>query len=276
MALYLVATPIGNLADITRRAEETLARADVVVCEDTRRTLKLMSHLGLSKPLVSLPAFDEENRIGPVLARLARGEEVALVTDAGTPGVSDPGTALVRAAIAAGVKIVPIPGPSAALAALTASGLPTDRFYVAGFLPRKGASRDAALDEMRVLGATLVIYESPHRVGATLAELRVALGDRQACVARELTKIHEELARGTLSELALAYAGDVKGECTIVVEGAHEGEQHSALPPPAVIEEEVRRRLAAGESARDIAHSLAARGMPRRAAHAMTARLKGE
>ncbi|MGO8971166.1 MAG: 16S rRNA (cytidine(1402)-2'-O)-methyltransferase [Myxococcaceae bacterium] len=218
--LFLVATPIGNLGDLTARAGETLARADFIICEDTRHTGHLLASLGLKKPTVSLPAFAEKARAERILERLVAGQDAALVTDAGTPAVSDPGEYLVAEALAAGLRVVPIPGPSAVLAALSASGLPTGRFHFLGFLPRQGPERSAMLDEVAGLRASLVIYESPRRLAETLRELAGALGDRRGVVARELTKVHEEFVRGPLTELADKYAAEPpRGEVVLVVEG---------------------------------------------------------
>lgn len=218
--LFLVATPIGNLGDITSRALETLRTVDFVVCEDTRHTRGLLGHFGINRELWSLPAFAEGQRAGKILDRLEGGESCALVTDAGSPAISDPGEQLVREALDRGLQVTPIPGASAVVAALSASGLPTGRFHFLGFLPRKGPERQALLDEVAGLRATLVIYESPRRLAETLPDLRAAFGDRRACVARELTKLHEEWVRGTLSALEARYAGaEVLGEVAIVVEG---------------------------------------------------------
>jgi 16S rRNA (cytidine1402-2'-O)-methyltransferase len=271
--LYVVATPIGNLGDLSPRAAEVLRQVDAVAAEDTRRTSRLYAHLGVAAPtLVSLPAFDERGRLEAVVSRLAAGQAVALCTDAGTPGVSDPGAALVAAAWAAGARVVPVPGPSAALAALSASGLPADRFFFAGFLPRKGGGRAEQLAFLAGLPATLVLYEAGNRTGATLADLAAALGDRPAVVARELTKLHEELARGRLSELAARFAPEVRGEVTIVVAGA------AAAPPAAPaepLEEELRRRLAAGEPPSGLAREVArARGLKRADVYDALERLK--
>ncbi len=218
--LYVVATPIGNLGDLSPRAAEVLRAVGAVAAEDTRRTLKLFAHLGVAAPaLLSLPAFDERGRIEPVLERLRSGGDVALCTDAGTPGVSDPGAALVDAAWRAGVRVVPVPGPSAAPAALAASGFPADRFVFAGFLPRKGGGRTEALAWLGRAGCTAVLYEAGNRSAETLRDLARALGDRPALLARELTKLHEELLRAPLSRIAeeLERRGEVKGEVTIVV-----------------------------------------------------------
>lgn len=237
--LFLVATPIGNLGDLSTRAAEVLARAALVVCEDTRHSGTLLASLGLKKQTASLPAFAEKARAGRILERLSAGEDVALVTDAGTPGVSDPGEFLVAEALKAGIPVVPIPGPSAVLTALSASGLPTGRFHFLGFLPRKGPERSGMLDEVAGLRATLVLYESPHRVAETLEDLASALGDRRAVVARELTKLHEEFVRGRLSELATRYAQHApRGEIVLLVEGWTSGERWT--------ESEVQAALSAG------------------------------
>ena len=252
MPLYVVATPIGNLGDLTARAREVLSACDGVIAEDTRHSGNLMKRLGIEKPLYSLPAFDESVRVEPLVRRLAGGESLALVTDAGTAAVSDPGGVLVRRAVEEGIAVVPVPGPSAAVAAVSISGFPEGRFHFAGFLPRKASHRAQMLAELAPLRAQLVFYEAPQRLARTLADLRAALGDRPAVVARELTKLHEELARGSLSELERRFAGEVRGEVAIVVRGAPE----AAPADPAVLEEEVRSRLARGESPRSIAEAL--------------------
>ena len=208
--LYLVATPIGNLGDISSRALETLRSVAFIACEDTRHSRVLLDHFGISRETVSLPAFAEGQRAGRILDRIGAGEDCALVTDAGSPGISDPGEKLVAEALERGITVVPVPGPTALVAALSAFGLPTGRFHFLGFLPRKGPERRAMLEEVAQLSATLVLYESPRRLGETLVDLQEAWGDRRACVARELTKLHEEFARGTLSELAARYATEGK------------------------------------------------------------------
>lgn len=219
-ALYLVATPIGNLGDITLRALEVLAGADVLACEDTRVTRVLLDRYGIhNRPI----AYHEHNAevAGPkLLAALMEGRSVALVSDAGTPLVSDPGYRLGRMAIEAGCRVVPIPGPSAPLAALVGSGLPNDAFFFAGFLPTKDKARRNRLEEVRQVPGTLLFFESPHRIGDTLSAAEDVLGPaRQACVCRELTKTFEEFRRGTLAELAAYYDGDrvVKGEIVLVI-----------------------------------------------------------
>jgi len=252
--LYVVATPIGNLGDLSPRAAEVLRGVEAVVAEDTRRTRVLFAHLGSpAPPLLSLPAFGERDRIRPIAARLAAGASLALCTDAGTPGVSDPGRWLVEAAWEAGARVVPLPGPSAALAALSASGLPGDRFLVAGFLPRKGGSRAQALAGLARQAATLVLFEAGNRVGRTLADLASALGDRRAALARELTKVHEEVVRGRLADLARRFSAGARGEVTLVVEGAGE----EAAADTGALEEELRRRLLAGEAPSEIARAVA-------------------
>jgi len=240
--LYLVATPIGNLGDITSRALETLRSARFIACEDTRHSRVLLDHFGIGgKDLVSLPAFAEGQRAGRILDRIAAGEDCALVTDAGSPAISDPGEKLVAEALERGLSVVPVPGPTALVAALSASGLPTGRFHFLGFLPRKGPERRAMLEEVAMLSATLVLYESPRRLAETLPDLQEAWGERRACVARELTKLHEEFARGTLSELAARYAGEeARGEVVVLVEG-RTGERRWS-------EEELRRALEEGLS----------------------------
>lgn len=222
--LYLVATPIGNMGDISARAREILAAAGVVAAEDTRHSGRLLRELGLRKPLVSFHEHNEKARALELVARLKAGESVAVVSDAGTPLVSDPGFPLVRAAVEAGITVVPVPGPCAALAALAASGLPAERFCFEGFLPSRAGARRQRLSELAAEPRTLVLYEAPHRIAACLADLAAALGAaRRACVARELTKLHETFYRGSLGELAERAQGDPhlrRGESVVVIEGA--------------------------------------------------------
>jgi len=237
--LHLVATPIGNLGDVTARAVEVLRGVAFVLCEDTRHSGPWLRSLGVQASLLSLPAFAEKERIGGIVARLEAGEDGALVTDAGSPGISDPGEALVAEAVARGLRVVPVPGPSAVIAALSASGLPSGRFHFLGFLPRSGPDRSAVLDEVAGLRATLVLYESARRLGETLADLEKALGSRRAVVARELTKVHEEFVRGTLPELAARYRDEPPlGEVVVLIEGRTEATRWS--------EDEVRAALQAG------------------------------
>ncbi|HEX6202003.1 MAG TPA: 16S rRNA (cytidine(1402)-2'-O)-methyltransferase [Thermoanaerobaculia bacterium] len=217
--LLVVATPIGNLDDLSPRARDALAAADLVACEDTRHTGRLLAHLGLDKPLVSLHEHNERQRLPRLLADLDDGRTIALVSDAGTPLVSDPGYLLVREAAARGVRVEPLPGPSALLAALVASALPPHPFTFAGFPPPKPGKRRNFYRRWAALDHTLVFYESPHRLLPSLADARAELGDRPAAVCRELTKLHEEVLRGRLSEIEaeLATRPAVKGEIVLVV-----------------------------------------------------------
>src|SRR5437868_3665290 len=221
--LHLVATPIGNLRDITLRALETLAGADAIACEDSRVTRKLLDHYGIATPLTPYHEHNAAAARPKLLARLAAGEAIALVSDAGTPLVSDPGFKLVRAACEAGHPVSAAPGPSAALAALAVAGLPTDRFFFEGFLPPKDGQRRNRIAELSCIPATLILYESGPRIGRTLHALAEILGARQAAICRELTKLHEEVRRGDLAALAQAYQDDAKepaeirGEFTLVV-----------------------------------------------------------
>jgi 16S rRNA (cytidine1402-2'-O)-methyltransferase len=201
-ALFLVPTPLGDLGDITRRAVDVLAQADLVACEDTRRTLGLLNHLGLAKPLWSYHAHSPRRRPLQILDALSRGKRVAVVSDAGTPGLSDPGTELVQAALTAGHPVVPLPGPCAAVTALVASGLPTDRFFFIGFLPRRPARARRTLAQAADTGATVALYESPYRTLETVRRIAAAAGpETPVVIARELTKIHEEFLRGTAAGL---------------------------------------------------------------------------
>ncbi len=222
--LEVIATPIGNIGDLSPRARESLAAADLVLAEDTRRTGALLAACGISRPLLSLHDHNEASRVEGLLERLRQGAVLALVSDAGTPLLSDPGFLLVRAAAAAGIDVRAIAGPSAVTAALAVAGLPTDRFVFEGFLPTGRGERQAALARLAKESRTLVLFESPHRIGAALQELAAAFGGaRQAVVARELTKLHESLYRGTLDELAALAAQDPdleRGEITLVIAGA--------------------------------------------------------
>ncbi len=221
--LYLVATPIGNLEDITLRGLRTLRECDLVAAEDTRRTGQLLRHFGIAKPMLSYFQFNEARRSGQILERLARGERVALVTDAGSPGISDPGERVVRTAIEAGFRVESVPGPSALIAALTASGLPAGEFHFIGFLPHKSGQRLKKLESLKGLEGTLVLYESPYRIGKLLAELEVVFADRQVVLARELTKKFEEYLRGRPAELRAVLARrSLKGEFVVLVSPATE------------------------------------------------------
>jgi len=270
--LFLVATPIGNLEDVTLRALRILGSAELVLAEDTRRTRVLLERHGVPAKPVSLHAHNETARISRVLAVLDGGGDVALVSDAGTPLISDPGDRLVAAALEAGHRVVPIPGASAALAALAASGLPAARFSFVGFLPRRSGECDRLLESLRERCDSLIFFESPRRLPGTLARLAAVLGDRPACVARELTKLHEELARGSLSELAERFADGARGECTVVVAGAPEA---SAALSERELEAAIRARVADGRSAREISDELAgSSGLSKRAIYARVVALK--
>ncbi|MEY3072032.1 MAG: rRNA ((1402)-2-O)-methyltransferase [Actinomycetota bacterium] len=266
-ALHVVATPIGNLGDLTVRAAETLRTADLVLSEDTRRTGRLLAHVGSHAPQRSLHEHNERERVDEVVARVAGGATVALVTDAGTPLVSDPGLAVVRGCVAAGLPVVPVPGASAPLAALVASGLPTDRFTFEGFLPRRGRARAERLAELADEPRTAVLFVAPHRAAADLADLAAACGDdRPAVLCRELTKLHEEVRRGTLGALRDGL-GEVRGEVTLVLGGAPAPVAPDA--PGADDLAAVAARVAEGASTRDaVAAVAAARGLPRRALYA--------
>ena len=265
--LHLVATPIGNLRDITLRALETLAAADAIACEDSRVTRKLLDHYGITTPLTP---YHEHNAVAArpkLLARLAAGEAIALVSDAGTPLISDPGFKLVRAACEAGLPVRAVPGPSAALAALAVAGLPTDRFFFEGFLPPKDGARRTRIAELARIPATLILYESGPRIGRALQALAEGLGPRQAAVCRELTKLHEEVRRGELAALAQAYddnaknPAEIRGEFCIVIapptadEGAPDADAVDVLLRRAL------RHASVKDSVSDVA---AATGRPRR------------
>lgn len=216
--LYLVATPIGNLGDITHRALETLEQAAFILCEDTRVSRKLTSHYGIGTKLVSCHEHNQRERLPEVLAALAKGQAVALITDAGMPLISDPGAIMVREAQQAGFKVTCVPGANAALAALSVSGMDSSRFAFIGFLPVKEGARREELSALANIPATLVFYESPNRLAATLADMHKVMGSREAAVVRELTKLHEEVVQGTLASLAENYHGkEVKGEIVIVI-----------------------------------------------------------
>ncbi|MEZ4218050.1 MAG: 16S rRNA (cytidine(1402)-2'-O)-methyltransferase [Myxococcota bacterium] len=273
--LYVVATPIGNLEDVTLRALRVLREAALVLAEDTRRTRILLDHHGIAARPVSLHAHNEAARVERALEALRAGDAIALVSDAGTPLVSDPGERLVRAAIDDGHDVVPVPGASAPLAALVASGLRAQPFAFVGFPPRRRAARRALLAPFAARGETLVLFESPRRVGATLRELAEWLGaERRACVARELTKLHEELARGSLGELAERYASGARGEVTIAVEG-RDADAAPEVDDDAV-EREIAARVRAGERPREIAAAMApATGLAKRALYARAVAASG-
>src|SRR5215510_8914657 len=219
--LYLVATPIGNLADITHRALQVLKDVDLIACEDTRHTNKLLNHYGITTKTVSYHEHNEQQRATQLIDKLKEGSDIAVVSDAGTPSISDPGFRLVRTAIENDVNVVPVPGPSALISALIAAGLPTDEFFFAGFLPSRPNARRTRLSEIQSVPGTLIFYEAPHRLAATLKAALEVLGERKVVVARDLTKLHEEIRRGLLSELAADYAdrkNDIRGEIVVLID----------------------------------------------------------
>jgi len=264
-ALVLVATPIGNLGDLAPRAVEALKSADVIAAEDTRRTRALLSHAGIpgGHRLVAVHEHNERTRAAELVERIRSGERVAFVTDAGMPGISDPGERLVRVCAEAGLKVEVVPGPSAALAALVVSGLPTSRFVMEGFLPRSGRDRTTRLAEVAAEPRTVVLFEAPNRVAATMADLAaVCGGDRRVVIARELTKLYEEVWRGTLAEaVARVEAHEPRGEHVLVLAGA----PPTDAPDDDAIRAAVRGLLGDGVSARDAAAEVAtALGVPKR------------
>lgn len=260
--LYLVATPIGNLADITLRALQTLAGADLIACEDTRVSRKLLEHYGIATPTTPYHEHNAAAARPALLKRIADGGAVALISDAGTPAISDPGYKLVREARAMGLHVVALPGASSVLTALVASGLPTDRFFFEGFLPAKSAQRRARIIELARIPASLIVFEGGSRIAAALSDLADVLGDREAAICRELTKLHEEVRRAPLSELAAHYAGDaeIRGEFAIVIAPPGEAQAPQADDVDALIRAALSRvsmKDAVGEIA-------AATGLPRR------------
>ncbi|MBW8827029.1 MAG: 16S rRNA (cytidine(1402)-2'-O)-methyltransferase [Acidobacteria bacterium] len=271
-ALVLVATPIGNLDDLSPRAVQTLAEADLVVCEDTRRTGRLLESAGVrAKRLLAVHEHNEASQVAGVVERLVAGELVAVVTDAGTPGVSDPGERLVLAAVEAGIEVRVVPGPSAVVAALVASGLPTDRFVFEGFLPRQGSARSERVAEAAAEHRTVVLYEAPHRLLRTLEDLVAACGgDRRIAVCRELTKLHEEVWRGTLAEAAAhAAAVEPRGEHVLVLGGA------APIAPATddALQSAVSRLRSDGLSTRDaVAEVAASFGVPKRRVYDLATR----
>ena len=252
--LFVVGTPIGNLGDLSRRARETLAAVDLVAAEDTRRTGRLLAGFDIKVPLLSFFEGNERQRLRQIVSRLLGGEDVALVTDGGMPSVSDPGFRLVRAAAAEGIEVRVVPGPSAAVAALVVSGLPTDRFVFEGFLPKKAAERMRRLEDLAREPRTIVCFEAPGRVQILLRDLLVVLGDRQVAVARELTKLHEEVLRGRASEVLSRVTDlELKGEVAVVIGGAPAagaGDVTMLIPEAeALVESGMRKREAAHEVA---------------------------
>lgn len=261
--LYIVATPLGNLEDITYRAVRILREVDAIACEDTRQTRKLLEHYGIEKPLLSYHEHNETDRAASIAARLAETGSVALVTDAGTPLISDPGYRVVSAAVAAGVVVTPIPGPSAVITALSASGLPTDSFRFGGFLPHKATQRRKLLERWKDDPATLIVYETPHRILEALEDIEAVLGARLVVIGRELTKLHEEFLRGTAAELRrdLAARAAIKGEMTLLIGKAEQGTIEDDRP----VAEAVRALESAGMPRMDAIKQVAReRGLAKR------------
>jgi 16S rRNA (cytidine1402-2'-O)-methyltransferase len=272
--LFVVATPIGNLEDLSFRAVRVLGEVKVIACEDTRHTRLLLQRHAIATSLVSYHEHNEQARTPDLVRRLQAGESVALVSDAGTPLLSDPGYTLIRQAIASGVPVVPVPGPSAITAALSVAGLPTDRFVFLGFLPRKSAERRKVLKALQAIPWTLVLFEAPTRVEATLKDLQAILGERPIALMRELTKRFEEVLRGTPREiLAQAQGRRLRGEVTMVVGGGNSPAATSAGDP----QEELKTLLAAGTPPTEAVRQVAkAHGLPRRAVYDLAVRLRGE
>ena len=271
--LYVVATPIGNLGDVSFRALSTLAAADAILAEDTRVTRTLLAHYGITTPLVSYHEHSNDAVRERMMLRIGEGQALALVSDAGTPLVSDPGYRLVESAIAAGLPVVPIPGASAALAALIVSGLPTDRFFFEGFLPARSGARRERLAELAEIPGTLVLYEAPHRLAASLADAALVLGPRPAAVARELTKLYETVRRGTLAELADSYGTGPapKGEIVLLIAPAP-GDTH-AEAVRATLDDRLRAALRTGSVKEAAALVSAETGLPKRDVYARALRL---
>jgi 16S rRNA (cytidine1402-2'-O)-methyltransferase len=235
--LYVVSTPIGNLEDITHRAVRILGEVDLIACEDTRHTRKLLERYGIKTRTISYHEHNEQERGRELVDLLAGGTNLALVSDAGTPGISDPGFRLVRLAIAKQLPVVPVPGPNALITALVTSGLPTDEFFFGGFLPARSGARQARLNELRSIPGTLIFYEAPHRLAAALSDAHEILGERQAVVARELTKLHEEIGRGRLSELATRFSSveSARGEIVLIIDRkVIEGEPRESNPDTSI------------------------------------------
>jgi 16S rRNA (cytidine1402-2'-O)-methyltransferase len=251
--LYIVATPIGNLEDITLRAIRTLKEIDIIAAEDTRHTQTLLRHFSINTHLTSYHEHNERAKTGQLVARLERGESVALVSDAGTPGISDPGYRLVLEATRRGIRVVPIPGPSALIAALSASGLPTDGFNFRGFLPARKRERRSKLQELRLERYSIVVYETPHRLKESLDDIREIFGDRRMVMGREITKLHEEFLRGRISEvIAEVSRREIRGEVALIIEGC------SDVDPPSeeALRDEIAELVAEGLRVKEIAEVL--------------------
>src|ERR1700726_1538772 len=268
--LYLVATPIGNLEDITVRAIRILKEANLIACEDTRQTQKLLHHYGIRKEMVSYHEHNELTRSPELVIELEQGAQIALVSDAGTPGISDPGYRLVTLCLRHHIPVVPIPGPSALLAALSASGLPNEEFLFVGFLPSRSGERRRALERLRIENRTIIFYEAPHRVEECIADAREILGDRPACLAREVTKLHEEFRRGKLCELTASLeARPARGEITLLIGPEDPAEARANFNSSQSLSDRVDELIRQAKLDRKDALKLAAkeRGLTRRAAY---------
>jgi 16S rRNA (cytidine1402-2'-O)-methyltransferase len=261
--LYIVATPIGNLEDITLRAVRVLREADLIACEDTRHTRKLLDHFGIATPAISYHEHNEAARATELIEKIEGGANIALVSDAGTPLVSDPGYRLVAAAVAAGIAVVPVPGPSAATAALAASGLPTDSFRFCGFLPPKATQRRKALEQLKSETCTLIFYETPHRIIEALEDVAAVMGARPVVIARELTKLHEEFLRGAAAELRaqLAARPSVKGEFTLLIGKSEKPAEAGDTPVEDAVRELERQGISRMDAIKQVAK---ARGLSKR------------
>jgi 16S rRNA (cytidine1402-2'-O)-methyltransferase len=270
--LYIVPTPIGNLEDITLRALRILKEVDLIAAEDTRHTQHLLTHFGIDKPLTSYHDHNEREKAQVLVERIKNGANLALVSDAGTPGIADPGFRLVSAAIRAGIKIVPLPGASALSTALSASGLPTDRFLFEGFLPAKKQERKNRLQALRDGTATLVFYEAPHRLNDTLSDMQQILGERTIVIAREVSKVYEEFVRGTVSEVIHQVAGrGVKGEVTVVVHGS----TSEARVTEEQLRSDIQRLIGEGVGVKEISQLFGERyGLSKREVYRLTLAVK--
>jgi 16S rRNA (cytidine1402-2'-O)-methyltransferase len=272
--LYIVATPIGNLEDITLRAIRILKEADIIAAEDTRHTHILLKHFAIDTPLTSYHEHNERAKSGQLVTRLARGESIALVSDAGTPAISDPGYRLVVEAIRAGIRVVPVPGPSALAATLSAGGLPTDGFNFRGFLPARKQERRSKLQELREDRYSLILYETPHRLKASLDDLFEILGDRRIVLAREISKLHEEFLRGRISEV-IAELGqrEIRGEITLVIEGCSD----VTLTSTETLRDEIDKLRGDGIGVKDIAELLGEKyGYSKREVYRLALELSGK
>lgn len=256
--LYLCPTPIGNLEDITLRVLKTLKEVDIIAAEDTRQTLKLLNHFDIKKPLTSYHEHNKRTKGAKLIEELKKGKSIALVTDAGTPAISDPGEDLVKLCIEEGIKVVPLPGPTAAITALVASGLDTSSFVFEGFLPTKNKEREERLNRISKEERTIILYEAPHRLKETLRELKSYVAERKIVIARELTKIHEEFIRGTIDEVLTKLGDEIKGEIVLIIEGAQK--QQVEEKPEILIQKYLEEGMDKKEAIKRVAKEL---GIPK-------------